>query len=69
MMPQTLTQRLTIALPLIGVTLLLASMLLPVEFALLAWGLALSTFLTALACALIARHQRRAEQPLLRRIS
>ncbi len=62
-MPQTFTQRLTIALPLIGVALLLASVLLPVQFAVFAWGLAMVTFLTALACALTAQRQRRSEQP------
>ena len=62
-MPQTFTQRLTITLPLIGVALLLAAVLLPVQFAIFAWGLAMVTFLTALACALTAQRQRRSEQP------
>lgn len=67
-MPQTIMQRLTVTLPLFGVALLLASVLLPVQFAVFAWGLAMVTFLTALACALIAQRQRQAEQPSLRRI-
>lgn len=67
-MPQTLMQRLTVTLPLIGVALVLASVLLPVQFAVLAWGLAMVTFFTALACALIAQRQRRAERSSLRSV-
>jgi hypothetical protein len=57
MMSRTLAQRLTISLPLEGVAFLFASMLLPVQFAVAAWGLAMIAFLTALACALVAQRQ------------
>ncbi|QNA93602.1 MULTISPECIES: hypothetical protein [unclassified Microbacterium] len=60
-MPRTLAQRLTVSLPLVGVALLLASMLLPVQFAVAAWGLAMIAFLTALACALTAQLRRRTD--------
>ncbi|MGL3150441.1 hypothetical protein ACSS7Z_08750 [Microbacterium sp. A82] len=66
MMHETLAQRLTVALPLVGVVLLVASMLLPTQFAVFAWGLALISFLTALSCALFAQHQRRAEKRAIR---
>ncbi len=62
MMPHTATQRLTIALPPVGVALLLTTMVLPAQVAVVAWGLAMVMLLTALACALIAESQRRAER-------
>lgn len=65
-MNQTLAQRFTIALPLVGVALLLTSMMLPMEFAIVAWGLAMVTFLTALTCAIIAERERRAERRIFR---
>lgn len=65
-MPQTLAQRFTVALPLVGVALLLTSMVLPVQFAIVAWGLAMITFLTALACAIIAERERRADRRVVR---
>ncbi|MFE7065579.1 hypothetical protein [Microbacterium sp. NPDC057658] len=57
-MTHTVTQRLTVTLPLLGVAFLLASMFLPVQLAVVAWGLALITFLVALVCALDARRRR-----------
>ncbi|PVE94121.1 hypothetical protein DC434_15300 [Microbacterium sp. TPD7012] len=67
-MPQTLAQRLTVALPIVGLTFLLASLMLPVHFAVLAWGLAMLAFLTALGFAIVAQRERRAERPTLRRL-
>lgn len=61
MMPLILVQRLTVALPLIGVGFLLASIVLPVRFGALSWGLAMITFLAALACALLAQRGQRLE--------
>ncbi|MCK8468719.1 hypothetical protein M0722_16095 [Microbacterium sp. KSW4-16] len=61
MMTRTITQRLTIILPLIGVAFLLASMLLPVQLAAAAWGVAMTSFLIALATAIaVQRHQGQA---------
>lgn len=60
-MPRTLAQHLTVSLPLVGVALLLASMLLPIQFAAVAWALAMIVFLAALACALYAQWQRRTD--------
>lgn len=57
-MTQAVTQRLTVALPLIGVAFLLASVFLPVQFAVVARGLAMITFLAALVCALDVQHRR-----------
>lgn len=65
-MTQTITQRLTVALPLVGVAFLLASLFLPVQFAAIAWGVAMISFLVALACALLEQHRRRAERPTAR---
>lgn len=62
-MTRTITQRLTIMLPLLGVAFLVASMLLPVQFAVVAWGFAMISFLVALACA-IAFHGRREHGPV-----
>jgi hypothetical protein len=61
-MTQTITQRLTIALPLVGVAFLLASLFLPVQFAAVAWTLAMISFLVALTCALLDQRGRRAER-------
>lgn len=36
-MPRTIAQRLTVSLPLVGVVFLLASTLLPIQFAAAAW--------------------------------
>lgn len=60
-MPQTLSQRLTLVLPLLGVAFLLPSMVLPMHFAVIAWGLAMISFLAALACAIVARRATRIE--------
>ncbi len=60
-MPRTLARRLTVSLPLVGVALLLASVLLPSQFAGAAWTLAMIAFLTALVCALTAQLQRRTD--------
>lgn len=60
-MPRTIAQRLTMSLPLFGVAFLLASMLLPIRFAVVAWALAMIVFLTALASALIAQRQQQTE--------
>ncbi|GAA2944858.1 hypothetical protein GCM10010458_32710 [Microbacterium luteolum] len=65
-MPQTLTQRLTLVLPLVGVALLLASMILPEQFAFVAWGLAMVAFVTALACAIIAQRESASEHRRVR---
>lgn len=65
-MTQTITQRLTIALPLVGVAFLLASLFLPVRFAAFAWGLAMISFLVALTCALLEQRRRKAERPVAR---
>lgn len=67
-MAQTPAQRLTVALPIVGLTFLLASLMLPVQFAVLAWGLAMLAFLTALTFAIVAQRERRAERPTLRRL-
>ena len=63
MMMQTISQRLTITLPLVGVAFLLASMLLPFEISGLAWGIALISFVVALMCAIVDQRRRRAERP------
>lgn len=61
-MTRTITQRLTIILPLVGVAFLLASMLLPVQLAAASWGLAMTSFLIALATATaVQRHQGQAK--------
>lgn len=61
-MTRTITQRLTIILPLVGVAFLLASMLLPVQLAAASWGLAMTSFLIALATAnAVQRHQGQAK--------
>lgn len=65
-MTRTITQRLTIALPLVGVVFLLASLFLPVQFAAIAWGLAMISFLVALACALLEQRHRRMERTAAR---
>ena len=65
-MNQTITQRLTIALPLVGVAFLLASLFLPVQFAAIAWALAMISFLVALTCALLEQRRRKAERPAAR---
>lgn len=57
-MTQTVKQRLTVALPLLGVAFLLASMFLPVQFAVVAWGLSMIIFLIALVCALDVQRRR-----------
>lgn len=60
-MPRAIAQRLTVSLPLVGVVFLLASTLLPIQFAAAAWGLAMIAFLMALASALTAQWQRRTD--------
>lgn len=65
-MTQTITQRLTVALPLVGVVFLLASLFLPLHFAAVAWTLAMISFLIALTCALLEQRHRGAERPAAR---
>lgn len=61
-MTRTITQRLTIILPLVGVAFLLASMLLPVQLAAVAWGVAMASFVIALATAIAVQpHQGQAK--------
>ncbi len=60
-MTQTLTQRLTVALPLVGVAFLLASIFLPLQFAAIAWVLAMVSFGVALTCAIMTQRRDKAE--------
>ncbi|WP_305684084.1 hypothetical protein [Microbacterium sp.] len=60
-MTQTLTQRLILALPLVGVAFLLGSIFLPIHFAAIAWVLALVSFGIALTCAIIIQRRDKAE--------
>lgn len=61
-MPQTLMQRMTLVLPLVGVAFLLASMALPLQVAVFAWTIAMVSFLTALIAAIVAQRERRSQQ-------
>lgn len=62
-MPQTFAQRVTLILPLVGVALLLAAMILPFQSAVFFWGLAMVSFLAALACAILALREDPAARP------
>ncbi|MGB3374862.1 MAG: hypothetical protein WBA87_06965 [Microbacterium sp.] len=61
-MNHTLAHRLTMTLPLLGVAFVLASMLLPVQLAAIAWAVAMASFVAALTSAIVEQRRRTTER-------